>query len=196
MGKLIDVVSDTMGRTDTEMWKKFAEEINGKHEAATALRGEKISTEYKGLDIKYDMVSFRGCSYTRLRIDFKSSKSFNLVLGTKYYINFYFNIIGIKTALNLLKYRKIYLDDKLSNKFVIKGKNEDLIRNIFNDKILRILNNSDIYAFEINSNGVSGKMQSIIFKHMENIEYFSTFHNMVCSIIDNLEDLKVINPHF
>lgn len=195
MGNFFNSLYDMFSQTDTENLKKIASQIGGQFKSAGAFKGQQIAVEYNGLNIIYDIVTISKSNAvdTRVRVEFKSPVQYHLVMNTKVWPNFYINIYGWKAAAELHKYNKIALNDELSHQLSIKGTDEELTVNLFDEKTLKLLNHSDIHTFQIHCNGESGRLYSMIYGSIGDVDTFLKVHHMVCSLIDNMKARKMID---
>lgn len=195
MANFFDSIYDTFSQTDTKNMEKIAEQIGGQFKSAGAIKGQQISVEYRGLKIIYDIVTIsKGNNVdTRIKVEFKSSANYHIVMNTKMWLNFYINIYGWKAAAELRKYKKIFLNKEAASKLSIRGTDEELTSNIFDEKVLGDLKYSDIHTFQIHCNGESGKLYSMMSGGIEHIDSFLKVHKMICYLIDNMDAQKIID---
>lgn len=197
MGKFFDGIYDTFSQTDSDNFKKIANRLSGQYKSAGVLKGQQISVVYNEINIIYDIVTIsKGNAVdTRIKAEFKSHVQYHLVMNTKVWPNFYINIYGWKAAIEIHKYKKITLNDKLTTQLSIHGTDEEISVSLFDEKAIKLLSHSDIHTFQIHCNGESGKFYSMIYGSINDEDAFLKIHNMVCSLIDNMRTQKMIDAN-
>lgn len=194
MGNFFDSLYDTFSQTNSETFKKIANQIGGQYKSAGIFKGQKISAVYNGITIIYDIVTIsKGNTVdTRIRAGFKSHNKYHIVMNTKVWPNFYINIYGLKAAAEIRKYKNMILNDELTEKLTISGTDEEISKDLFDEKTIKVLKNSNIHTFQIHCNGESGEIYSMIYGAINDTEVFIKIHHMVCSLIDNMKLMKII----
>lgn len=194
MGNFFDKLSDTFSTTNSDNLKKIADQIGGQYESASALKGQRISVVYGGINIIYDIVTFSrgGTIYTRIRAEFKSHAQYHLVMNTKVWLNFYLNIYGWKAAAEIHKYKKSPFNAELTEKFNIHGTDEAVTSGLFDEKAVKTLARFSVHTFQIHCDGESGKLYSMIYGSINDSENFQKIHRTVCWLIDRMKEQKMV----
>lgn len=195
MGNFFDTLYDIFSQTDSESIKKIASKIGGEYKSAGALKGQQILVAYSGINIIYDIVTIsKGNTVdTRIRAEFKSHAQYHIVMNTKVWPNFYINIYGWKAAAEIHKYKKITLNDELTGQLSISGTDEETSVKLFDSKAIKLLNHLNIHTFQVNCNGESGKLYSMIYGGINDVDAFLKVHQMVCSLMDHMKAQKIID---
>lgn len=195
MSNFSNSIYDTFGHTDTEVMKRIADSIGGQFKNAGTFKGQQISTEYNGIKISYDIVTISrgGTIDTKINAEFKSHVQYHFVMNTKIWLNFYINIYGWKAAFELHKYKKISLNDDISSKLAIRGTDEKLTANLFDEKAIKVLKNLNVHTFQIHCSSESGKIYAMLYGGINDMDAFLKVHHMICSLIDNMKTMKMID---
>lgn len=131
----IDLRSKFFGPSQEEVWRKFAEEIDGYYEHAAVVGTKKIISKYEPWMITIDTSSKSigniYTTYTRFTANFRNSEGFDFEV----YKRDVFQNIGIGLGMQDINIGFSDFDEA----FVVKGNNEDKIKELFSSKKIREL---------------------------------------------------------
>ena len=177
----MSIFKGVFGPSQEEIWRPFAEGIDGEFIDNGVWKAKKIVSKYENWTITLDTYSESSgkssTTYTRIRAPYRNKDGFNF----KIYKSGLFSDIGKKFGMQDIEIGYPDFDEK----FIIKGNNEDKLKELFaSEKIREIIEFQDKIHLEIKEDeGIFGsKMPEEV-----NLLYFKTI-----GVIKDTERLKTL----
>lgn len=154
----IDIRDKFFGPNQEKVWSRFAEEIDGSYEHGSLVESKKIITRYEPWLITIDTYSKSighiYTTYTRLTADFKNSEGLDFEVKRRNILENF----GIRLGMQDIDIGYSDFDQA----FVIKGNNEEKIKELFSsDKIRELLMNQPNIHIEVVEKGWFGTKKPV-----------------------------------